>query len=63
MPCTSRLVWSLTGDCWRPPAGIDRHAERQKHQTMTNSDFMMKTAYETLAEHEQTRIQDYAKRH
>ena len=57
-----RLVWSLTGDCWRPPADIDRHAERQKHQTMTNSDFMMKTAYETLAEHEQTRIQDYAKR-
>jgi hypothetical protein len=29
---------------------------------MPKSDFMMKTAYEMLAEHEQTRIQDYAKR-
>ena len=57
-----RLVWSLTGDCWRPPADIDRHAEQQKCQAMAKSDFMMKTAYETLAEHEQTRIQDYAKR-
>jgi hypothetical protein len=57
-----RQVWSLTADCWRPPAGIDRHAERQKRQTMAKRDFMMKTAYETLAEHEQTRIQDHAKR-
>ena len=57
-----RLVWSLTADCWRPVSDIDRHAERQRRQTMQKCDFMMKTAYETLAVHEQERIQDNAKR-
>ena len=57
-----RLVWSLVADCWRPVGAIDRHAERQKCQAMPKSDFMMKTAYETLAAHEQERIQDHAKR-
>ena len=57
-----RLVWSLAHDCWRPVSDIDRHAERQRRQAMQKSDFMMKTAYETLAAHEQERIQDDAKR-
>ena len=57
-----RCVWSLCGDCWTTPDSIDPKAERQQQQEMNGQDFMMKTAWETLSEDEQSRIQDYGRR-
>ena len=57
-----RSVWSLCGDCWTTPDSIDPKAERQQQQEMNGQDFMMKTAWETLSEDEQSRIQDYGRR-
>ena len=57
-----RCVWSLCADCWTTPDSIDPRAERQQRQQMTEQDFMMKTAWETLSEDEQQNIQDHGRR-
>ena len=57
-----RSVWSIVGNCWMPINDIDVKAEQQQRKQMANEDFMMKTAWETLSEDEQQRIQDYGKR-
>ena len=57
-----RSVWSIVGNCWMPIDCIDTKAEQQQRKKMANEDFMMKTAWETLSEDEQQRIQDYGKR-
>lgn len=57
-----RCVWSLCADCWTTPDSIDPKAERQQRQRMTEQDFMMKTAWETLSEDEQQNIQDHGRR-
>ena len=57
-----RCCWSLCADCWLPPEGIDPKAERLRRKEMSDGDFMMKTAYETLTEQEHQRIQDHANR-
>ena len=57
-----RCVWSLCADCWTTPDSIDPKAEQQQRQQMTDQDFMMKTAWETLSEDEQQNIQDHGRR-
>ena len=57
-----RCVWSLCRDCWTTPDSINPKAERQQRQQMTDRDFMMKTAWETLSEDKQQSIQDHGRR-
>lgn len=57
-----RCVWSLSRNCWTTPDSLDAKAEQQQRQQMTDQDFMMKTAWETLNENEHQRIQDYGRR-
>ena len=47
---------------WTTPDSIDPKAERQQRQQMTDRDFMMKTAWETLSEDKQQSIQDHGRR-